>query len=391
MKPTQSHSLTITAFAICTLCALSVQAQTASGSQNGTIEKCERNFGTLAVVENSATTSQLAQYKLGSPSTMLRMIVQESGCFTVVERGAGLQVMQQERALAGSGMMQQSSNVGGGQMQAADFVLTPNVQFAADTGGVGGAIGGMLGRMGGVLGKIGGLAGGVSFKEAETTILVSDVRAGIQVASAEGQASKMNFILGGWGWGDMGWASAGGYSKTPEGKLVAASLLDNYNRIVLQVRNRASLIQASSASSQANAAQSIQATALAPPAQVIVTHAPVVLAPAPVAMPNPGPSAVMQSGFIPIDFTGRFFCTISGAAQGTLNLFVARNGAMQGIGNVVGAPGAVTVSGDVNTSGQVLASSSHGMARGQMDASGKMKGLWAGVQNTQGDMNCERR
>jgi hypothetical protein len=30
--------------------------------------------------------------------------------------------------------------------------------------------------------------------------LVSDVRSGIQVASAEGKASKMNFSLGGWGW-----------------------------------------------------------------------------------------------------------------------------------------------------------------------------------------------
>jgi hypothetical protein len=116
--------------------------------------------------------------------------------------------------------LQQDSNVGSGQMQAADFVMTPSVQFSDDTGGISATVGSLLGRMGGVLGTLGGLAGSVKFKEAETTLLVADVRSGIQVASAEGKASKMDFSLGGWGWGNMGWASAGGYSKIPEGKLM---------------------------------------------------------------------------------------------------------------------------------------------------------------------------
>jgi curli biogenesis system outer membrane secretion channel CsgG len=180
---------------------------------------------------------------------MLRMIAQESGCFTVVERGVAMQNIQQERALASGGMLQQDANMGGGQLQAADFVLSPSLQFSGNTGGIGAAVGGLLGRMGGTLGALGGLAGGVSFKEAETTLLLADVRSGIQVASAEGQASKMDFSLGGWGWGGFGWASAGGYSKTPEGKLLAASLLDNFNRIVQQVRNKPLLVQATSASS----------------------------------------------------------------------------------------------------------------------------------------------
>ena len=209
--------------------------------------------------------TSLSEYKLGSPATMLRMIAQESGCFTVVERGVGMQNIQQERALAAGGMLQQDANVGGGQLQAADFVLTPSLQFSDTTGGMGASVGSFLGRMGGVLGSLGGLAGGVKFKEAETTLLLADVRSGIQVASAEGQASKMDFSLGGWGWGGFGWAAAGGYSKTPEGKLLAASLLDNFNRIVQQVRNKPTLVQASSASSRANAKASTQATPLAPP------------------------------------------------------------------------------------------------------------------------------
>ena len=55
--------------------------------------------------------------------------------------------------------------------------------------------------------------------------------------------------------------SLGGYTSTPEGKLIAASLLDNYNKIVLTIRDQASLVRTGSASGQANAAASTQAGA----------------------------------------------------------------------------------------------------------------------------------
>ena len=245
--------------ALLTAGAFAAQAQT--GRADGSIEKCDRILGTLAVAEpQGSTLSDLGRYKLGSPVNMLRMIAQESNCFTVVERGAGMKNMQQERSLASSGMLQDGSNLGGGQMQAADFVMTASVQFAESTGGVGGTVGSLFSQIGGPLGKIGGLAGDLKFKEAETTLLVADIRSGIQVASAEGKASKMDFSLGGWGWGGYGWAAAGGYSKTPEGKLIAASLLDNFNRIVSSIKNRPSLIQPSSQASRNNAAGSIKAT-----------------------------------------------------------------------------------------------------------------------------------
>jgi curli biogenesis system outer membrane secretion channel CsgG len=128
----------------------------AQSNTQGAIEKCANSLGTLAVSEGSPDTiNNLVRYRLGSPATMLRMMIEESGCFTVVEHGAGLRAMQRERALAGTGMLQEGSNVGGSQMQAADFVLTPAIQFAEDTGGVGGAIGSLFGRLPGPLGAIG--------------------------------------------------------------------------------------------------------------------------------------------------------------------------------------------------------------------------------------------
>lgn len=238
------------ALALAAAFASAARAQEASSS----VEKCGKNFGTLAVVEPQTGWGHLQHYGLGSPSALLRLMIQQSGCFDVVERGVAMQNLQQERALGQTGELRQESNVGKSQMQAADFVLTPNVQVAAsDTGGIGGLLAGRLG-------VLGAIAGGLKFKEASTSILVADVRSSIQVAAAEGKATKTDFGVGGWAFAG-GFAGGGGYTKTPEGKMVAASLLDNYNKIVMSIRDQDKLIKTRSASSDVNAAASTRAEA----------------------------------------------------------------------------------------------------------------------------------
>ncbi len=240
--------------------------------------------------------------------------------------------------------------------------MTPSVQFTGDTGGIGATAGGFLGRMGGVLGTLGGLAGSVKFKEAETTLLVADVRSGIQVASAEGKASKMDFSLGGWGWGQMGWASAGGYSKTPEGKLIAASLLDNYNRVVQAIRNRPTLIKTTSLASQANAAASIKASSSSKPA---------------VAQP----AAAMADNLLPAGLIGNFAGEFSGPDEGTFNAVVGSNGVISGSGYSSKyragfvASGLVTARGEMQMSG--AGQTGAATFKGQIDqASGALTGQW---------------
>jgi curli biogenesis system outer membrane secretion channel CsgG len=241
----------------------SLLSTAALADEGSTVEHCPKKLGVLAVAEPQSGWGYLQQYGLGSPAALLRMMVQQSGCFDVVERGQGMQNIQQERQLAAAGEMRQESNIGKGQMQAADFVMTPNVQIgSSNTGGLGGFLGGRLG-------VVGALAGGLKFKEASTSILVSDVRSSIQVASAEGKATKTDFSLGGIGWGGGGVAGAGGYTSTPEGKMIAASLLDNYNKIVLQIRDSNQLIRSSSAAGDANAAASTIAGAPIPAGQVL--------------------------------------------------------------------------------------------------------------------------
>jgi curli biogenesis system outer membrane secretion channel CsgG len=228
-----------------------------------TVETCPKKLGVIAVAEPQNGWGYLQQYGLGSPAAILRMMIQQSGCFDVVERGRAMQNIQQERALAQGGELRQESNIGKGQMQAADFVMTPNVQIgSSNTGGLGGFLGGKLG-------VVGALAGGLKFKEASTSILIADVRSSIQVAAAEGKATKTDFSLGGVGWGGGGVAGAGGFTNTPEGKMIAASFLDNYNKIVLQIRDSKQLIRTSSESGDANAGASTTAGAPIPAGQVL--------------------------------------------------------------------------------------------------------------------------
>lgn len=220
-------------------------AGTSGSSGEGDLARCDKPMAAMAVLEpQDYVMSALSRYNLSSPTQIIRMMIQLSNCFIVVERGMAMRNMMQERELMDSGQLRGGSNMGGGQMVAADFVLTPNVVFSDDNAGgiggaVGGAVGGLFGRRAG--GVVGAVAGGLKFKEAQTAMLVTDSRSGVQVAAAEGSAKKADIRLGGVLFGGGGGAAMGGYGSTAEGKVIAASLVDNFNNIVSVVRGDPSL------------------------------------------------------------------------------------------------------------------------------------------------------
>lgn len=200
---------------------------------NTQLERCDKTLGTLTIVEeaNQPWIYQLsAEYQMQSTVPLLRLIIQQSNCFVIVERGRAFNNMQTERALMQSGELRNTSKIGKGQMVAADYTATPSVSFSArGTGGMGALVGGMLGSVGSIIG------GSLKSNEASTMLLLTDNRSGIQLAAAEGSAKNWDYgVLAGF-FGGAG-AAGSGFSKTPQGKVLTAAFMDSYNQMVRAVR-----------------------------------------------------------------------------------------------------------------------------------------------------------
>ena len=77
----------------------------------------------------------------------------------------------------------------------------------------------------------------MSTNEASTTLLLIDNRSGVQIAAAEGTSKNVDFgLFGGAFTGGLA-GGGGGYSSTPQGKVVVAAFADSYNQMVRALRN----------------------------------------------------------------------------------------------------------------------------------------------------------
>ncbi len=204
----------------------------ASESQTPQVPRCTRNLGTVSI-QDGDTHQGWRGMNLQPPAGLLRVVVQQSGCFTVVERGRGLDAALRERELAGEGNLQRGSNVGGGQIRAADYVMLADV-IAQDNnssgGGVGAALGGVVGgRLGGVIGGL-----GVRNQTAQTTLTLANVRTTESFAT-EGNAQNRNIMWGGVGFLGGGGAGLGGYTDTEIGRVVTVAFIDAYTQMISQL------------------------------------------------------------------------------------------------------------------------------------------------------------
>ncbi len=201
-------------------------------TKNAEIPQCEKSLGSVSIVDGEGQGWN--RYQLGAPSVLLKAFVSKSGCFKLVDRGAGLTALQKELELAGGGNLQKKSNVGGGQVKAADYVLVADIANTDSNAG-GSAVGGVAGAV--IGGRLGGLVGGIKSKrvEAQTVLTVMNTRTTEVEATAEGSASKkdIGFAAGG-GYG-FGGAVGGGYEDTEVGKVVTYAFLDAYRQIVGQL------------------------------------------------------------------------------------------------------------------------------------------------------------
>jgi curli biogenesis system outer membrane secretion channel CsgG len=200
------------------------------------IPTCDKRIGTLAVTEPE--NKWWLAYNLDSPEALIKVFVSESKCFTLLDRGKGLAAAEKERALAASGEMRGGSNIGKGQMKAADYVLVPDLVTRNNNSGgsrMGGVLGGMLG------GIAGAVVGGISLKSktADVVLTLTDVRSTEQVALEQGHSKKTDLGWGGGGgafFGGFAAAGASSYANTEIGQVVTMAYLDSYTKLVNDIK-----------------------------------------------------------------------------------------------------------------------------------------------------------
>lgn len=205
------------------------------------IPHCAHPLGAMAIVPPDQQWWR--EYNLGTPEAIIKVFVQESGCFTLVNRDRAMQSRNMERALAESGELQAGSNMGKGQVKAADFFLQPDIVSAnknSGGGGAGAALGGILGHMGGWAGAVGAVAGGINVKKGEANVTLSLVNARTtEESETQGYARKTDISWGagggaGW-WGGFAAAGGYGYQNTEIGQVIVLAYLDAYKKLVAQL------------------------------------------------------------------------------------------------------------------------------------------------------------
>jgi curli biogenesis system outer membrane secretion channel CsgG len=197
--------------------------------------RCDAPVGTVAVSENPNGYSYIVHFGSlpKSPLPLLKLMLQQSGCFRVVDRGAGLRATRQELELQREGLTRKQDNVKKGNVVEAHYTLIPDVIFAEDNaGGMGAALGAFFPSAP----AVGAIAGSIKYREAQVVLTLTDNNTTEQIAAAEGSARATDFGLGGGILGSLGGVVAGGWGRTNEGKVVAAALMDAVNKLVPQFR-----------------------------------------------------------------------------------------------------------------------------------------------------------
>jgi len=247
------------------------------------LPRCAAPLGRAAVQEPE--NRWWTQYGLSSPESLLKLFSMRSNCLRIVDRNGGLAMRNLEKDLGAEGDLRRGSNIGRGQVAAADFFIIPDLANSNSNSG-GNNIGAIAGAFGNRLGGFGALAGSVRTKKSEAQALITlvDARTTEQLYVAEGVSQKtdVGFELGGGGggWSGFGAAAGGGYSNTEIGKVVTAAYFNAFVDLIGYLQH------AAPSGAQASQAAGIQAYNITQP---VVMHR------------TPGPKAPAVRDFHPGD------------------------------------------------------------------------------------------
>ncbi|MGI9508388.1 MAG: hypothetical protein ACR2QJ_03440, partial [Geminicoccaceae bacterium] len=82
---------------------------------NSALERCDQPLGTVTLDESDVPSHYYHAWwgrNVNSTIPMFRLLAAQSGCFTLVERGAAFEILERERRLSQQGQLQAGSNIG---------------------------------------------------------------------------------------------------------------------------------------------------------------------------------------------------------------------------------------------------------------------------------------
>jgi curli biogenesis system outer membrane secretion channel CsgG len=206
------------------------------------LPQCAQPLGRAAIREPQ--NQWWVQYGLGSPEVLIKLFAARSNCLRIVDRNAGLAMRNEESSLGAGGDLRRGSNIGKGQVAAADFFIIPDLANSNNNSG-GNSLGAVAGAFGNRLGGFGALAGSIRTKRAEAQALVTlvDARTTEQLYVAEGVSQKTDISFGvgggGGGWAGFLGAAGGGYANTDQGKVISAAYFNAFVDLVHYLQHNA--------------------------------------------------------------------------------------------------------------------------------------------------------
>jgi hypothetical protein len=205
---------------------------TAVGADSS-LQTCTEPVGTVRLQDGMASAAPGARVE-GSLDA-LRLLIQQSNCFVIVDRGWVESAANQEKQRARtSNEIRDDANMGQGQEVAADFVLRSSVISMGTKGSHDVNLG--------FLKKIASTGSvGMSTTEAKVQLVLADIRSKVQIAVAQGDGSGSNTrlatnVLGGSN-KMLGGIGVRSESITPGTEILLQAFASAYNKIVPAVQN----------------------------------------------------------------------------------------------------------------------------------------------------------
>jgi curli biogenesis system outer membrane secretion channel CsgG len=229
-----SHSLSMLAAtcALVVLAACSTEKTRAGGrsgvpiaDESGQLKRCGHRLGSAAITESEGNAQALTSAGLPrSMAPLMRQLLMQTGCFALLERGAGFAALEHEMRIR-----EQQGEDRAGQlaaMTAADYVIRSEIVFAEQTGGSKGALGALFGNV------LGGVGLEFRTREALVVMTVVDARTSEIIVSSFGRGTNESSTLGSVVLGGGLVGLQGGWLDTPQAKPVAAALVDAWNQLL---------------------------------------------------------------------------------------------------------------------------------------------------------------